>query len=573
MQHFWQKAKIVIQEKQKRQTTVLIILMIISAFLEVCGISTVLPVLSALLDRDFMFQNRYAVLVCSVLGINSYRGFVIACIGILLAVFLIKNAILILKDYYQARFALEFQHDLRKKILHIYINKNYHFFLNTNSADINKTILDDVGNNYAVFDNLLRIMTVFIVDVFLMAAIFIIDWKLSLGMLVIVILVFFGITIAIRPTIKKSSTQAYFAMIDRNKWIYQTIQGIKTVKVTEKGPFFEKKELDADLEFSRAERNHLVLSRIPRMLIEMISIASLVILITIFVINGSDFESMIPGIGAIGLAAVRILPSVNTIITSIAGIQYRIPSIYKVSDLISEAESEQADGPFPEVYKNSIDVDHISFRYDDETRLILDDATLSIPIGKMTGIIGPSGEGKTTFADIFLGLLLPCEGRILADGTDIQENLRRWRQSIGYITQNIFLLDDSVLANVAFGADEDDIDENAVWEALEKAQIADFVRTLPEGLNTKIGERGVRLSGGQCQRIGIARAIYNNPQIMIFDEATSSLDTETETEVVNAINRLYGEHTIIVIAHRSKALEQCDEIFKIKNGKLFPSSI
>lgn len=557
---------IIVPKKQKQETLCLVLLMILCAVLEVCGISSVLPVLSALLNSDFMHENRYASWLCEILGINSYPTFVIVCIAVLFIIFLVKNILLVVENYYHSEFALRFQYDIRKKVFNTYLGKDYRYFLNCNSADVLKTLFDDVGKVYATFDGLLKIMANAIIFLFLLVSIFVMDWRLSIGLFSVVVIMFLLVTLAIRPVIRKYGDVANDAMQVRNKWIIQAVQGIKTVKSTQKESYFDRLVSESDLEYSKAEMNHSILSTLPKMIIEMLCVLSYIGLIAFFVLRGESMEMLIPKIGVIGMATLKIVPGVNIIISNVVSIQYRIPAIRRVAVLIEDETESESEGDFPEKYVRSISVTNLSFRYDDSTS-VLENASIEIPVGKMIGVVGVSGEGKTTFVDILLGLLRPENGTIEVDGVDIYQNIRQWRKSIGYITQDVFLLDDSIMANVAIGVETEEINEELVWEVLERAQIADFVRGLPEGLHSMIGERGVRLSGGQCQRLGIARALYTNPQVLIFDEATSSLDTDTERAVVSAINSLYGRHTMIVIAHRSAALEQCDEVYRISNGR------
>lgn len=569
MKVIFENLKLILSKKQRLRVVILVSLLIVCAALEVCGVSSVLPILSALLDREFMYENAYARALCTFLSVESYPVFVMVCIAVLLLIFLAKNIMLIVKNCYHADFSLEFQYEIRKKLFNIYLDKDYDFFLNSNSSDIMKTLFDDVGKVYATFDGLLKILTDGIIDVFLLTAVFVIDWRLSLGMSAVLILVLLGVSRIIRPTIRKYGVVANESVQERNKWIIQAVQGIKTVKTTQKGEYFDRIVSDTDRDFSTAEKYHAVLSDLPKMIIEMLSVLSLMILISFLVIRGENFETLIPRIGAIGVATLKLLPGVNSISSNLVGIQYRIPALLRVSALLKSENSSKktVQGQFPDRYENEIRVSHVSFRYGENEPYVIEDASLDIPIGKMIGIVGISGEGKTTFVDILLGLLYPETGEVCVDGACIERNPVMWRNSIGYITQDVFLLDDSILANVAFGIDGEKIDEQQAWHALEQAQLAEFVRGLPDGIHTQIGERGVRLSGGQCQRVGIARALYGDPQILIFDEATSSLDIETEAAVVKAINSLYGKHTMIVISHKSKALEQCDMIYRIENGR------
>lgn len=542
--------------------------MIAGACLEVCGVSAVLPSISAILDQEFMHANPYASRICSFLGIRSHQGFIAFCLGFLLTVFIVKNWILLMKTRYHADYALAFQYEIRKKVFHKYLKKNYSFFFSNHSSEIYRRLLDDVGKVYATFDSVLNILTDGIVDLFLFATVFFIDWKLSFLVFSVTLAFFLILTRMVRPVVRKSGEKAYQAQAIRNKWIHQALTGIKTVKITRKEEFFESKSAHEDFIFSEAEKKHLTLSAIPKIVLEMLCIIILVTVVIMIAAGGSRYEVIIPQIGAIGVAILKLIPGINSIISNFISIQYRIPAIQRVAEISEENDPEESRGEFPAVYHRAIEIRGMSFRYDENGRQIFKDTDFTIPVGKMIGIMGPSGEGKTTLADILLGLLTLDKGKVLADGIDIRRDLEKWQKSIGYVTQNVFLLDDSVKANIAFGIRDDQIDEDLLWEAMAEAHIDELIRSLPEGVNTRVGEGGIKFSAGQCQRIGIARALYARPQILIFDEATSALDTETESAVIQSINELYGKHTILIISHHAMALQRCDEVYTIRDGSL-----
>lgn len=566
MNELWSNIRIVMGMRHKIQIAKLLFLMVAGACLEVLGVSAILPAISAILDKDFMNTNKYADAVCTTFGIHTHQGFVVICLLVLLAVFAVKNTVLLIKTHYHADFALEFQYEIRRQATHNYLKKNYAYYFTNNSSEIFKTLMDDVGKVYATFDSVLKILTDGIICVFLFIAVFVIDWRISLIVFLLAMVLFLLLTKIARPAIRKSGEVSHGAQSIRNRWIHQALTGIKTVKITRSEKFFENKAYSSDLEYSEAEKKFLVLSDIPKMILEMFIVIIMVALVVMIAASGNNYEVIIPQMGAIGVAVLKLVPGINSIISNVISIHYRIPAIQRVAEILGEKEGEEPAGEFPEVYHKGIEFRGISFRYDEGSRYIFKDTDLFIPVGKMVGIKGPSGEGKTTFADIMLGLLHPEEGCVLVDGTDIYQNLEMWQKSIGYVTQNVFLLDDSVKANIAFGVNDEDVDEDLLWESMKKAQIDEFIKTLPDGVDTRVGERGVKFSVGQCQRIGIARALYERPQILIFDEATSALDADTASAVIDSINELYGKHTIIVISHHANALEHCDIVYTINDG-------
>ena len=311
-------------------------------------------------------------------------------------------------------------------------------------------------------------------------------------------------------------------------------------------------------------------------MIETICIGGLLTYMAICIMMGQDIVEMAPQMMAFAVAAVRLMPSVNRINTHVTNIAFYGPSVHFIHDNIDfrdykdEKKVSQRvieEKPAIEV-KDAIALEKVTYAYPNTDKLILDEADMVIPIGKSVGIIGPSGAGKTTAVDILMGLLEIKSGKITCGGRDVMENYGSWLGHIGYIAQNIYLTDDPIRDNVAFGVNREDIDDQRIWEVLEEAQLKEFVESLPEGLNTSVGERGVRISGGQRQRLGIARALYHNPEILVFDEATSALDTETETAIMEAIDKFHGRKTMIIIAHRLRTIENCDMIFKVEGGKI-----
>lgn len=305
-------------------------------------------------------------------------------------------------------------------------------------------------------------------------------------------------------------------------------------------------------------------------MIEMITSCFVLTLIAILVVRGEEIESLIPALSAFVMAAVKLLPSANRIAGAINSIAFQEPSLDKLLENIKaleEMEDEEWNDQVNKLdLKQEILLKDVTFSYPNAENCVLEHANMSVPVGMSVGIVGASGAGKTTEVDIMLGLLKPQEGQVLADGVDIQTAYHAWLSHIGYIPQMIFMLDDTIRGNVAFGMDSQEVDELAVWKALEEAQLAEFVRSLPEGLDTQIGERGIRLSEGQRQRIGIARALYTDPELLIFDEATSALDNETESAIMESINALHGKKTMVIIAHRLTTIEECDMVYRVENG-------
>ena len=313
-------------------------------------------------------------------------------------------------------------------------------------------------------------------------------------------------------------------------------------------------------------------------MIESIAIVGVLLYVAGSMAAGVELASLLPLISAFALAAMRLLPSVNRVNTYIANIAYyesALNYIYDNVDADEMSRQEELDAyrlAHPNTTKitleNEIKLENITFAYPNTEKKIFDKADMIIPVGKSVGVVGPSGSGKTTIVDVLLGLLQLQEGTITSDGRSIFDNYSAWLAHVGYIPQTIYMLDDSVRKNIAFGVKEEDIDDERIWAVLEQAQMKQFVEELPEQLNAQIGERGVRISGGQRQRLGIARALYHDPELLIFDEATSALDNDTETAIMEAIDMLHGQKTMVIIAHRLRTIENCDVIYEVKDGKI-----
>ncbi|MDE7285457.1 MAG: ABC transporter ATP-binding protein/permease, partial [Lachnospiraceae bacterium] len=361
-----------------------------------------------------------------------------------------------------------------------------------------------------------------------------------------------------------------------SKWRIPATYGLKDVKVLNREEFFVRNYYETGKIGADVGRNYAVLNNTPRLLIETVFIVSVLSFVAIYVVGGGDTGAISKTIATFGVAAIRVLPSVNRINTYITEIAYTQPSLDFVYENLQEGM--KTDAMLAERKANSqveklkledkIELNHISFHYPDSDKAIFKDAHMVVPKGKSVGIIGASGAGKSTIVDVLLGLLHAQEGEITCDGVDIFKNYESWLAQVGYIPQSIYLIDESIRDNIAFGIDADKIDDKRIWEVLEEAQLREFIEELPEGLDTTIGDRGVRLSGGQRQRIGIARALYNDPEILVFDEATSALDNDTEAAVMEAVNSFHGKKTMIIIAHRLNTIEKCDIIYKVENTKL-----
>lgn len=566
-----------LDKKQKGFMVVLVIMMLIGAILETASVTLVIPVISIVMDQDAVTGNKYVAPVYNALGMQSPKDFTILVMVLLILAFVVKNIFLYIQQKVLYRFVYTNQFRTSERMMKNYIRRNYEYFLNADTAVIQRSITSDVNNMYALILSLLTLVSETIVALFLIAVLLWAEPMMTVMISGLLGVVLFIIKLVLKPVMRKAGedNQDYYSGLF--KWISQTVTGIKDVKVGGREAYFVDEYIRCGKGYVDAVQKYTLYSNIPRLLIETICVAAMVLYMLILILNGQDTTDMLAILSAFGVAVVRLMPCANRINNQINNIAYFEPFLMGVSDNlqgdIDDKNTDMADlMPVKDKLPvhEKVELSHITYKYPNTEKLIFDDASLTIPVGMSIGIVGSSGAGKSTIVDVLLGLLKMQSGTIKADGQDVMENsnYRRWLKNVGYIPQTIFMLDDSIRRNVAFGIPEDEISEERIWEVLAEAQLDEFVRSLPEGLDTGIGERGVRLSGGQRQRIGIARALYDDPEILILDEATSALDNDTEAAIMDSINRFMGRKTLVIIAHRLQTIEKCDMVYRVEDGHI-----
>ncbi len=566
----------VLEAKQKRRIGVIIVLMLIGAVLETLGVSMVIPLVTTIVDESFFETNGFALWISEHLHITSPVSFIILMLFGMILVFIIKDVYLLAEYYVQQRFISNNRVMLQKKVLHTILRQEYDYFLDESTGTILRTIITDVEGTYALLSNLLIFFTEIIVCIVLFAVITVINPLLAAFVVTVLSAEVVVITKIFRPKMFRLGLKNKILKTEQNKWVMQAVTGIKETKVAQKERFFER-HFGVLVEGSaQCERRCKVLENAPRLIIESVTISAMLFYMIVLLKMGVSVNRILPELSAFAVAAFRLLPSANKLTSSYNIFAYQEVSLDGMMEnlvLIKKARTmepledceETASG---QTSQFSCGFTKVSYSYPNTSIRILEEADMDIPIGKSVGIVGRSGAGKTTAVDILLGLLKPTEGRVYFNGHDIMDDYSAWLSKLAYIPQVIFMLDDTIAANVAFGVDTKDMDEDRIWEALQEAQLSDFVKGLPDGLQTEIGERGMKLSGGQRQRIGIARALYTDPELLIFDEATSALDNETEAAIIESINALHGKKTMIIIAHRLTTIAECDMIYRVEEGKI-----
>ena len=571
------KMNLLLDKKQKRFMIVLVFMMLIGAVLETASISIVIPVVALVMDADAVANNATVAAIYNFLGMSSPRAFTILVMLSMIGAFVLKNVFLFFQQKVLYRFVYTNQFRTSERMMKNYLRKNYEFYLNADTAVIQRNITSDVNNMYALILSILTLVSEIIVFICLAAVLVISDFMMTITISILLVVTLWVVKKVLKPVMKKAGqdNQDYYSGLF--KWISQTVTGIKEVKIGGHETYFVDEYIKCGKGYVDAVQKYTLYSNIPRLLIETVCVAGMILYLLILMLSGQETDNMMGVIATFGVAVVRLMPCANRINNQINNIAYFEPFFMGVSDnLQDEIDDANADmnSLLPAKEKlpviNQIELNNISYKYPNTDRYIFKDANLNIKVGTSVGIVGASGAGKSTIVDVLLGLLKIEGGSITADDTDVLSdgNYRKWLKNVGYIPQTIFMLDDTIRKNIAFGIPEDEIDEERLWQVAKEAQLDEFIKSIPEGMDTSIGERGIRISGGQRQRIGIARALYEDPEVLILDEATSALDNDTEKAIMDSINHLHGKKTLIIIAHRLQTIEKCDHVYRVEDSKI-----
>lgn len=568
-------------KRDKKRLLIIFGMMIIAALFETLGIGLIVPFVGILTNPEVIQEQVILSYLYELFNFDSATGFIIFSVLFLLTVFILKNLYLLLFNYVQFRVILNQQVKLSRDLFKEYLTKPYTFHLQRNTADLLRNINGEIPNLFqgiimSSFQLLTEILVIVCILILLlvMAPLATIIASVLLGGSVIL---FFTLLRKKISVLGREQQKVSGTMI---KWVNQGLGASKEVKVSGKEGFFINSYTSQSQVKADNSRYMKMLELVPRLFIETLLVSIVLITMLVIVFQGTGTSQLIATMALFAMAAFRLMPSITRVVALITTIRYNQPALDVVyEDLFMNKEGSENINREPVIinkgektFNDSIQLQEVSFRYPEQKRYSIKDISLTIPIGQSVAFIGESGAGKTTLADIILGLFKPEQGNVLIDGKDLYSQKSLWQQKIGYIPQSIFLSDDTIRGNVAFGIEEERIDDKEVWRALEQAQLKEFIEELPNQLETSVGERGVRLSGGQRQRIGIARALYHNPEILFMDEATSALDNETEKGIMKAIDGLKGEKTLIIIAHRLSTIENCDIVFKMYNGSLISTN-
>lgn len=557
--------------KQKKQLLVLGLLLLIGMIFEMAGLGVLIPALGIMLNPHIVENYPSLKPIINLLGNPSSDKLVLYGLILMVIVYTSKIFFLSFLSWKQSKFSSTLGAELSYSLFKGYILQPYSFHLNRNSSLLIKNIQTEIGQFTTLSQSIIFLT---IESTVILGSAFMLIFVDPVGAISISIFLLVSSIIFHRLTKNKLLSwgvlrQKYDSEI--NQHLIQGLNAVKDVKIYGTEKYFLTKFNIPNFNKSKVFTNQVTLQQIPRLYLELLSIMGLVGLIVIKMLQHKPLDLLLPTLGVFVAAAFRMLPSVNRIMSSIQGVKFAKPVVdvlYNEFKIIRNVKNTSKFNEEKISFINSIDVSDICFKYEGNKKYALSNISFNIKQGESIGILGPSGSGKSTLVDLILGLLEETSGEITVDGVNINTCMRQWQDQIGYVPQTIYLLDDSILHNIAFGIPNDKIDFQAVEKALIAAQLEDYIKHLPDGINTYVGERGVRLSGGQRQRIGIARALYHDPSILVLDEATSALDYETEKEVMKSVSAFQGEKTLIIIAHRLSTLNNCDKLYQLEKGKI-----
>jgi len=574
MQTF-KKLLFLLSPHEYKRAVLLLIMIIIMAFLDTVGVATILPFIAVLMNPSTIETNvilNTLFLTSGILGVKNNEDFIFA-IGVFVFVLLVISLTFkILTTYAQVRFVQMQEYSIGKRLIEGYLHQPYSWFLSRHSADLGKTILSEVGQviGYGI-NPLVELIAKSTITVALIILLFIANPKLtfivSLSLATVYLLIFYFVRNYLNRTGKERLTnnQLRFAAVN------EVFSALKEVKVGGLEKKYIKNFLNSTEIFSRSQAAATIISQLPRYVLEVITFGGILLIMLHIISKTGSFNNALPIISLYVFAGYRLMPALQQIFASFSQLTFVGPSLNKLHDDLKNLKpfNENQNQGFLSLNKKIV-LNNVHYNYFNASRTTLKDINLTIPAKSTVGLVGVNGSGKTTTVDIILGLLEPQKGTLEVDGKIItKKNVRSWQRSISYVPQNIYLSDDTVAVNIAFGVESKDINQDMVEKAAKIVNLHEFViNELPKKYQTTIGERGVRLSGGQRQLIGIARALYHNPQVLILDEATSALDNQTEKVVMDAVNNMSKDITIILIAHRLNTVKNCDIILKLDKGQI-----
>lgn len=569
----------VMNSRQKALAILVLVMSFIASLLETIGVSAIVPLVNVLLNPTEIREN---IIIKNIPFLqNASYGTIVFAVGLLvILLYIIKNIYFILLSWVRIKYSCEIQRELSVKMLNSYMRRGYQFFLNKNMGELNRGVMSDAAAIYTViysgFKLLSELLTIMLICVYMCFA----DWQLAISVLIMASICLIIINQVFRKNLYEAGISYRDYHAKANQALLQTLYGIKEVLVMHKQKYFVHEYEENWGNMQKAQIKRTVGEESPAYIIEGVCVSGLLLTVCVKAVSMENTIGFVAVLASFAIGAFRILPSLGKISSALNSVTTSLPSVDAVYENIKEAEkyeketlglnnkNESMEAKDRLLFHKNLEIRNLKFSYNAQSDIILNHVNLNIIKGQSIAFIGQSGAGKSTLADIILGLLWAQEGGIFMDGINIHDIPAEWAGIVGYVPQSVYLSDASIKENIAFGEKIDHIDEKKIWEAIEKSKLSEFVNTLSDGIETFVGDRGIRLSGGQRQRIAIARALYHSPEIMILDEATSALDNDTEKAVMEAIDSLQGKMTLIIIAHRLTTVRNCDVIYEVADGNV-----
>jgi ATP-binding cassette, subfamily B, bacterial PglK len=566
------KLKSILPPKDKIKLVILFLFMLVGGFLEAVSIGLVAGFVAVVADPELLFGIERLSGPLEFFGISTSRDILIYGTFLLISIFLIKNSYIVFYKYIKSRFVYNRFKSISTQLFNIYMNVPYNFYLQRNSADLIRNVTTEtrfLASN--VMLPLLEILTEAVIILGIVILLFTVEPLVTLATLVLLGGASALFLKATRNRIRKYGQKTLKERAKIIKTVNEGVGGFKDATIMNRQRWFTDKFKQSINPLAKADIFRQTTNQSVRPAVETIAVAGMLLIALFLFRQGHSISALVSMLALFALSVQRLLPAMNRIIqqyTSLRYYAYAIDPIYQDLTGFKEYKKAQKKEEKEINFKEKIELKNLNYTYPKSKEEVLKDISLTIPKSKAIGFVGATGSGKTTLVDLILGLLTPVKGNIYIDDKSIQENLSAWQKIIGYIPQFIYLSDDTIGNNIAFGLNKEEIDQEKLKEAIKVAQLDKFINTLPQGVDTFIGERGIRLSGGQRQRVGIARALYNNPEVLVMDEATSSLDNITEKFLIQAIERLKKDRTVIIIAHRLTTVKNCDKIYFLDQGRI-----
>ncbi len=554
--------------KRIKNMLLLLPVMLVGSLLEMLGMGIIVSVCTLLVNDRWFYENPAVLRVCSLLHLQQGNDMIAAILLALFGLYIFKALYLAWESYVVAKFVRTTRCEVSDRLFRRIVRAPYPFFVRHGTAEIQNLLGRDADQFGIGLNSCMQLLLDGLVALGMCVFLMIVEPTMTLFLAIGIALLLLLTRLVLNPIIQRASQRQRMAVRARWTWLHQAVAGIKDVRIGRHEGFFSAHFEDTNEAFARTEYLKQFWTKLPVLCIETIVVLSVLCYLLFLALRGEELSLYMPSLSALALAAIRLLPACNGINSSLTQIGYVKPSVYAICEAMEETKTGSSCLERPQKgieFSQGISLHDVSYAYEGGAEAVLEHVDMDIPAGAAVGIVGPSGAGKTTLLDILLGLLVPEHGQVCIDGIPISECYESYLQRVAYVPQTTFLLDDSVRGNVALGQEPGQIDDGRVWTALERAALEGMVRALPTGLDTQVGEGGIRFSGGERQRLGLARAMYRNPSVIVFDEATSALDLDTEAEVLQSIARLKGKKTLIVVSHRPSAIDHCDRVYRVQD--------